>query len=91
MWVSHWAVSGIAFWGFIFLVIHAVLVGQLVHGQKDPLLLLMGVFCNQTIVSTVVLAQFKPEYWRPILGGAISFTVVALLALVRVIVLRRRA
>lgn len=74
-WVGHWMMSGVAMWGILFLMVHVVCVHRLIRGTADPFVLLGILFCNQTVVSTLVVCMFARDWEErvPVLvAGAIA-------------------
>lgn len=74
-WIGHWIVSGIAIWGFLFSLVHVFYLNRMIQGAGDPYMSLAVLFCNQTIVSTIVLSWLVwdgREFWAVLVSGVVS-------------------
>ena len=54
-WIGHWVVAALMVWGVLVAAVPAWCFTELIHGRKDPLLILPIIFATQIVVSTAAV------------------------------------
>jgi hypothetical protein len=77
-WIGHWAIAGVMIWGLFAALIPAWCFYELLHGRKNPWLVLAAALVAQLAVSTITVCvlNYDGDRERPVVA---SLSVIACL------------
>jgi hypothetical protein len=71
-WMGHWIMAGVMLWGLLVVLAPIWCLYELLHGSRNPLLVLVALLITQLLVSTVAVCTFAggEERMHPIIASS---------------------